>query len=100
MARRIDWENANRKDRANKPDLPAPKSPGKKSRFYAASRLIQLLPIVESPEWKNKSAAYRRQILQEIYNAASRFAGTGKRLIDSPLIKRAKKILAEQRSNE
>jgi hypothetical protein len=54
MAHAMDWEKANRKDRANGPALPKPPRPRKGSKTYSITRLQQLIEIVESRQWQGK----------------------------------------------
>ena len=66
MARAMDWEKANRKDRANGPELPKPPRPRKGSKMYFITRLQQLIKIAESDQWQAMSEPHKDQILHEI----------------------------------
>lgn len=71
MARAMDWEKANRKDRANGPALPKPPRPRKGSKTYLITRLQQLIKIAESDQWQVMSEPHKDQILREIKLAIS-----------------------------
>lgn len=72
MARAMDWEKANRRDRVNGPALPKPPRPRKGSKTYIITRLQQLIEIVESKQWQVMSEPHKNQILYEIKLAINR----------------------------
>ena len=71
MARAMDWDKANRRDRVSGPRLPKPLRPRKDSKAYFITRLQQLIKIAESDQWKAMSDPHKSQILHEIKLAIS-----------------------------
>ncbi len=66
MFRAMDWEKANRIDRANGLALPKQPRLRKNSKMYVITRLKQLIDIAESEQWQIISEPHKNQILHEI----------------------------------
>lgn len=95
MARAMDWEKANRKDRANGPALPTPPRPRKGSKTYLITRLQQLIKIADSDQWQVMSEPHKDQILHEIKLAISRVSKKQANFSETTIAKNAISLVSK-----
>ena len=95
MAHAMDWEKANRRDRANGPALPKPPRPRKGSKTYSITRLQQLIEIVESRQWQVMSEPHKNQILYEIKLVINRVSKKQANFSETNIAKKAINLLSK-----
>lgn len=95
MARALDWECANRKDRAHKENIGPAIPPRKGAVIDLAKRLETAIQLIESEKWTQKKPGFRSQFLLQMASAYEKISASKPSFQSSPLGKKASIILRQ-----
>ncbi|MCM2607198.1 hypothetical protein PSOLE_09640 [Pseudomonas oleovorans subsp. oleovorans] len=95
MARALDWETANRNDRARKEDIEPVTPPRKGSNIDLAKRLETAIKLIESEQWATKKPGFKSQYLVQIASAYEKIIASKPSFKSSVLGKKVSTILRE-----
>lgn len=95
MARALDWQTANRNDRAHKEDIEPAAPPRKGSNIDLAKRLETAIKLIESERWTTKKPRFKSQYLVQMASVYEKISASKPSFKSSPLGKKASTILRE-----
>jgi len=95
MARALDWETANRNDRAHKENIEPATPPRKGSNIDLAKRLETAIKLIESEQCTKKKLGFKSQYLVQMASAYEKISASKPSFKSSPLGKKALTILRQ-----